>query len=429
MDEEAGNRIVEPTIPTSTERSSTADDRRSSARRCPSPGPALKRAGADAWQGSRWVWSATLILLLVLGALASALDADVTVGRRWVDVGAALATVLVFAFLIDRDVMDTQTRQLAGVAVLIVAWMALTLLHPAFFIVLFALFAQLYMRLPLRWAYAGTVVLTLGSVLVSVAGTDGSPSAWVIFGLIGLLTVAGASLEGRWIHRIITQSAERRSLIEELEATRSELGEAERAAGQLEERQRLAGEIHDTLAQGFTSIVMLLEAVSADLPPDTGPDARRRLELASATARENLEEARRLVAGLDPAPLDDATLVGAVQRVVGSFGAESDVRTEVEIRGRADDLPPATEVAVLRAAQEALANVRRHASATHVTVGLTFDGSGVVLDVVDDGTGFDPGAAPGHGLRGIRRRVEQVGGEVSIDSQPGAGTHVRVRVP
>jgi signal transduction histidine kinase len=400
-----------------------------SGRSGPSAADAAERAGADAWQGSRGVWSAALIVLLGLGALATALDGDVTVGRRWVAVTGALATALVFAFLIDRDVMDTQPRQFAGVAVLIGAWMALTLLHPAFFIVLFGLFPQLYMRLPLRWAYAGSAVLALGSVLVSVGGTDGGPAAWVIFGLIGLLTVAGATLEGRWIHRIITQSAERRSLIEELEATRSELGEAERAAGQLEERQRLAGEIHDTLAQGFTSIVMLLEAVSADLPPDTGPGTRRRLDLASDTARENLEEARRLVAGLDPAPLDGATLVGAVQRLVTSFGAETDVRTDVEIRGRADDLPAATDVAVLRAAQEALANVRRHASATHATLTLTFEGGGVVLDVVDDGTGFDREAAPGHGLPGIRRRVEQVGGEVSIDSQPGSGTHVRVRVP
>jgi signal transduction histidine kinase len=422
---------MESTVSTShpTEGPTMTDPSRVPARPCPGATGASERAGPDAWHGSRWVWSLALIVLLGLGALAAALDGDVAVGRRLVAVAGALATALVFAFLIDRDVMDTQPRQFAGVAVLLGAWIALTLLHPAFFIVLFALFPQMYMRLPLRWAYAGTAVLALGSVLVSVGGSDGGLAAWVIFGLLGLLTVAGATLEGRWIHRIISQSAERRALIEELEATRSELGEAERAAGQLEERQRLAAEIHDTLAQGFTSIVMLLEAVSAELPPNTGPDTRRRLDLASDTARENLEEARRLVAGLDPAPLDGATLVGAIQRLAGSFGAESDVRTDVEIRGDADDRPPATDVAVLRAAQEALANVRRHASATHVTLTLTFEGSSVLLDVVDDGIGFDREVAPGHGLRGIRRRVEHIGGEVSIDSTPGSGTRVRVRVP
>jgi signal transduction histidine kinase len=420
---------VETTIPNPTEGPTMTNAPRSPGGSCPPPAAAAERAGADAWQGSRWVWSVALVVLLGLGALAAGLDGDVSAGRRWVAVLGAVATALVFVFLIDRDVMDTQPRQYLGVAVLIGAWFALTIVHPTFFIVLFPLFAQLYMRVPLRWAYAGTVVLALGSVLVSVAGTDGSPAAWVIFGLIGLLTVAGATLEGRWIHRIITQSAERRALIEELEATRSELGVAERAAGQLEERQRLAAEIHDTLAQGFTSIVMLLEAVAADLPPDTGPDVRRRLDLASATARENLEEARRLVAGLDPVPLDGSTLVDAVRRLATSFGAETDVRAAVEVRGRADDLPAATDVTVLRAAQEALANVRRHASATEVTLTLTFEGSHVVLDVVDDGIGFDREAAPGHGLRGIHRRVEQVGGEVSIDSRPGAGTHVRVSVP
>jgi len=306
--------------------------------------------------------------------------------------------------------------------------MALTALHPAFFAALIGLFPQLYLRLPLVRAFVATAVLGAGSVVLQVQA-DGDQSPWSVYALLFVLTVGGAALQGRWISSIISQSAERRELIEQLEATRAELGRAERAAGQLEERQRLAAEIHDTLAQGFTSIVMLLEAVAADLPPDAGPDVHRRLDLASATARENLEEARRLVAGLDPAPLDGSTLVGAVRRLVQGFGAETDIRAEVEVRGAADDLPAATDVTVLRAAQEALANVRRHASATAVTLTLTFEGSHVVLDVVDDGVGFDRGAAPGHGLRGIRRRVEQVGGEVSIDSRPGAGTHVRVSVP
>jgi signal transduction histidine kinase len=396
---------------------------------CRSGDAPVERTGADAWQRARWAWSAGLLALLALSACLAALDGDVSTGRRVVAVAGALTTALVFALLIDRDVMDTQARQFAGVAFLIGAWLALTLVHPVFSIVLFGLFAQLYMRLPLRWAAVGSVALGLGSAAIQVADSDGSPSAWAVAGLIGVLMVGGSILQGRWIGRIITQSAERRSLIEELEAARSELGVAERAAGQLEERQRLAAEIHDTLAQGFTSIVMLLEAVAADLPPDAGPDVHRRLELASATARENLEEARRLVAGLDPAPLDGSTLVDAVRRLARSFGAETDVRTAVEVRGHAHGLPAATDVAVLRATQEALANVRRHASATEVALTLTFEGGHVVLDVVDDGVGFDREAAPGHGLRGIHRRVQQVGGEVSIDSRPGAGTHVRVSVP
>jgi signal transduction histidine kinase len=198
----------------------------------------------------------------------------------------------------------------------------------------------------------------------------------------------------------------------------------------LAERQRLSGEIHDTLAQGFTSILMLLQAAE----PHAGDGARRPLELAARTARENLAEARALVAALGPPALDSAPLAEAVRRLTERLGEEIDGATSYETHGEPRALPPGTEVVLLRAAQEALANVRKHARAAHVEVEVTYGEKAVRVDVRDDGAGFDHSAvavrAGQHwGLRGMRDRVGQVGGSMEIESSPGRGTALTVEVP
>jgi signal transduction histidine kinase len=229
--------------------------------------------------------------------------------------------------------------------------------------------------------------------------------------------------------RVIEQSLERAALIEQLEATRAELAAAHHEAGVQAERHRLAGEIHDTLAQGFTSIVTLLQAAEASLRPDS-QEARRHLDLALVTARENLAEARTLVTTLTPAPLEAGTLGDSVHRVTGTTGAQAGIEARAEVTGTARRLPTGTEVVLLRVCQEALANVRKHASAHQVRVRLCYAAATVRLTVTDDGTGFDP-AKPdgGYGLKGMADRVSQVGGTVEVTSAPGAGTEVRAEVP
>ncbi|MGI8694709.1 MAG: sensor histidine kinase, partial [Geodermatophilaceae bacterium] len=187
-------------------------------------------------------------------------------------------------------------------------------------------------------------------------------------------------------------------------------------------------DIHDTLAQGFTSIVMLLEAADAEIGADDEA-VRRHLALARSTARENLAEARSLVAALSPAGLADGSLVDAIRRLVSRCAEELQVRAAVSVTGDPRRLSSATEVVLLRAAQEGLANVRKHAGASQIHVYMDYGADLTTLRVCDDGSGFEPSVAEGFGLAGMRTRAEQAGGSLRLDSTPGAGTTIELRVP
>jgi signal transduction histidine kinase len=264
----------------------------------------------------------------------------------------------------------------------------------------------------------------------------GALEAWRNPGLAGALIAVGivifsvtfSYVYSRWMILVIEQSVEQAALIEQLESTRAELAAAHHEAGVLAERHRLAGEIHDTLAQGFASIVTLLQAAESSVGAET-PEARRHLDLALVTARENLAEARTLVTALSPAALESGTLGDAVRRVTDTTAAQAAIRSSSQITGSACRLPTSTEVVLLRVCQEALANVRKHAAARQVSVRLCYADGSVRLTVADDGNGFDPGTARGYGLRGMRERVRQVGGTVEITSAPGVGTEVSAEVP
>ncbi|NWF80004.1 MAG: sensor histidine kinase [Chloroflexi bacterium] len=226
---------------------------------------------------------------------------------------------------------------------------------------------------------------------------------------------------------------ERRQTIAALEAARRELAAAERAAGVLEERQRLARDIHDTLAQSFTSIVMHLEAAEPQLER-VSDSAHRHVGQARQSARDGLAEARRLVWALRPEALDQASLPEALERLAGRWSEASGVAATTTITGAPRPLPAEVEVTLLRVAQEALANVRKHARATTVTLTLSFMDDALLLDVQDDGVGFVSGVAPGargeggFGLTGMRERVARLGGSLSVESAPGEGTTVVVEL-
>ena len=270
-------------------------------------------------------------------------------------------------------------------------------------------------------------------VIFNVIG--GGLEAWRDPGLAGALTALGivafavafAYVYSRWMARVIEQSLDRAALIEQLGATRAELAAAHHEAGVQAERHRLAGEIHDTLAQGFTSIVTLLQAAEASL--DAESHARRHLDLALVTARENLAEARTLVTTLTPVTLEAGTLGDTVHRVTGATGVQAGIEAHAEVTGTPRRLPTGTEVVLLRVCQEALANVRKHAAARRVWVRLCYADTAVRLTVRDDGKGFDPSTSNGgYGLKGMLDRVRQAGGTVEVTSAPGSGTEVRAEV-
>jgi signal transduction histidine kinase len=255
---------------------------------------------------------------------------------------------------------------------------------------------------------------------------------------LGVFTIAFARVFAAWTMRVIERNRQHAALIAQLRSTRAELAAAHHQQGVFSERSRLAAEIHDTLAQGFTSIVTLVQAAQATVP-EPNP-AREHLELALRTARENLAEARALVAALSPIGLDGASLGGAVTRAARSTEDETRAAIRCEISGRKRPLPTATEVVLLRVCQEALANVRKHAHASTVDVCLHYADGEVSLTVIDDGQGFDVASVSGggggetcgpggYGLRGMHDRLCQAGGTLTVTSGPGAGTTVRAEVP
>ena len=203
-----------------------------------------------------------------------------------------------------------------------------------------------------------------------------------------------------------------------------------REAGVLDERQRMAGEIHDTLAQGLTGIVTQLEAAGA-----RPADWHRHVETATQLARDSLTEARRSVQALRPRSLERAPLPEALAEVVERWSGVTGVPAELTTTGTARPLLPEIEVALLRTAQEALANVGKHANATRVGLTLSYMEDLVTLDVRDDGTGFDPAGVPagttegGFGLTAMRERVRRIAGTLAVESEPGAGTAISACAP
>lgn len=202
--------------------------------------------------------------------------------------------------------------------------------------------------------------------------------------------------------------------------------------GATRERNRLAREIHDTLAQGLTGIALQLESVDALLESGAGPDRIRPVvQGALDVTRVNLDEARRSVLDLRAAPLAGRTLAEALAALAAEFDTAHPPAVEISTSGGNRPLPVRLEVGLYRMAQEALANVARHAGASRVTVDLRVTPVQVRLRVRDNGRGFDPDHVPPgrFGLIGLRERAKLLGGALTLESSPGAGVRIEVTVP
>ncbi|MDQ2722910.1 MAG: sensor histidine kinase [Actinomycetota bacterium] len=311
-----------------------------------------------------------------------------------------------------------------------IGWLALLVFSPEGVYLAFPLFFVQLHLLPVRWGLAAVVATTIAAI----AGFSWHQGALAVGAVIGpALGAAVAVAVVLGYQALYRESEQRRRLIEELMATREELAAAEHTAGVLAERERLAHEIHDTLAQGLSSIQLLLRAAERMLPerPD---DALGHVVHARETAVDNLEEARRFVRGLTPPDLAKGSLPAALERLCANTFASTGVVVNWQLSGMAVPLPTAHEVALLRIAQSALANAAQHADATRVGLTLSYMDTEVALDVVDDGAGFDPGGvAPrddrGFGLPGMRARARSLQGTMAVESAVGAGTAVAVTLP
>ncbi|MCZ2836566.1 sensor histidine kinase [Modestobacter sp. VKM Ac-2985] len=411
-------------------------------------GSRLRSAVLPAWRGedgapvSEAGWRATVLAwhVAVAAMLGTALVRAVAVvdadgGPRALLVGALVVWAAAYALLGAHALVSRHERRAnAYLAVMVTAIGVVGWVEPSLLFLMFLVYTQVWFlteSVPagVRWTVAAAAASTVGPLL---AWTRGDEPLWgpgqTLVGLAFSLAM------GLWVNGLLAKSEQRAALIEELESTRAELADAHREQGVAAERERWAREVHDTLAQGYTSIVVLAQTVAAQLPGDPGAAAER-VALIEEVARENLAEARAMVAAFAPVALDSSTLVDALGRLAERFGRETGLATRLDTAALAGDagLTRVEEIVLLRGAQEALANVRRHAAARAVVLRVsrveTGEAAHVSVHVEDDGVGFDPAVADGVGLAGLRDRAEQVGGAVDVVSAPGAGTRVTVRVP
>lgn len=349
--------------------------------------------------------TAIIVIAVVLGAVYTA-------GALWPRV---------------RSSTSTAAQWLLAVGLV---WIALLVVSPDAVYVAFPLFFLHMHLLPTKWGLAAVAATTVAAI-AGFSWHLGGLTVGVVIGPVLGATVAVAVVLG--YDALYRESEERARLIEELTTARGELAAVEQAAGALAERERLAREIHDTLAQGLSSIQLLLRA-SERLLPERPDEARGHVVHARETAVSNLEEARRFVSALTPPALEKGSLPAALERLCATAVESGGPTVDWTLSGTAVALPTAHEVALLRIAQSALGNALQHGQARRVAMTLSYMDTEVALDVVDDGVGFDPdaltvGANRGFGLPGMRARARSRGGSMVVETAPGRGSAIAVTLP
>jgi signal transduction histidine kinase len=365
-----------------------------------------------------------------------------------VDLGlAALAGAWMGLIYALRSRWQQRQRLMEACFVVLLGLMAALVLHNSLF-GFFTWTGYLWAALVLavRWrmpAFAAVAVITATAQHGGLpTGSASSWIGWIAFIAINLIAAEAVSAFARarqveherrkqTIDELTVANAKLEESLAENAGLRAQLVAQAREAGVLDERQRMAGEIHDTLAQGLVGIITQLEAVSRDALP---AESERHMTAAVELARESLTEARRSVQALRPVPLEQAGLPEALRDVAAKWSERTHVQATVTTTGAVSHLRDEVELALLRTAQEALANVTKHAEAGRVVLTLSYMDDVVTLDVCDDGVGFAPASSPslrngGFGLTAMRQRIEGLEGTLEIESEPGAGTTIAASIP
>lgn len=372
---------------------------------------------------SRWWALAVVAVVVVCGVI---LGFVVPSTPAWWVAATALALYVVAFAAFGRRAVEGSRSALLFVAVGVLVTGTVVSVEPSL-----AVFQALAM--PTAWVLtiSRRAAVAANAFVAGAAGTGFfvslgfSPAATSSAALTVLFSFAGSVALGLWIYRIADDAEERARLLDELTAAQDELATLHRDAGVTDERQRLARELHDTIAQTLAGTVLLAQRARRELATGALSDAT--LGSLEDAAREALTETRTLVAGSAPVELG-AGLAGALEVLAERFRRESGASITVSVALDAP-LQRDAEVALLRCAQEGLANVRKHAGASTVAVTLDGDGADAVLRVTDDGRGLDPAAIPdGFGLSGLRARLALVGGSLAV-SGSARGTVIEARLP
>jgi signal transduction histidine kinase len=373
-----------------------------------------------------------LHLTLVVLAVASAVryvDGHGLGDAGWVLGGVALLLGLYAVYPLS-GLPGTSWGPPAWCLSLVAVWIVLVALAPSFAWLAVPLAFVALRVLPFVFACVVLAAMVI-AVVVSWTRMQGETDLTIIAGPVCIAVLAVAA------YRQLDQAAAaRQQLLDELEEAQVDLLDAQHRAGVIAERARLSREIHDGVAQGLSSINLLLQAAEQDW--DERPAAaREHVGQAALTARDGLDDVRRVVRDLAPAELavdGGGGLVGALQQTRDRMARGTGIAVDIRVHGEPAPLPPELATALLRSARGALANVIEHSGAHHATVTLTYQPDAVLLDVRDDGHGFDPARISaagdrGHGLGGIRARLERLGGALVIESGIGEGTVLGVSAP
>jgi len=327
------------------------------------------------------------------------------------------------------------------VAAWILAGANLALLHHHIFafVGFFIVFPMLWSVHATRLGGIGATVLFGAGIALAFPATSGMEG--VSTGLVSTLFSLSMGLWMWQLHEVRAHAVEALAAKEEalaaLARAQAELATAERSAGADAERRRWAREVHDTLAQGFVSVITLAQAAAGSQERGDEEDLGRRLSQIETVARDNLAEARALVAGEGPTALQGTDLAQALTRLADAEAAHGGVVPvlSLELPG---PLPAIIEITALRTVQEALSNVRRHARADSVRVEARSEDTGgtseLVVTITDNGTGTG-GAQEGTGLTGMRSRLEAAGGSLTVDpahapdARGHTGTVLEARMP
>ena len=384
----------------------------------------------------------TVAQLVILGALAPS-----AMGGRWGSAWPNLVLCLAAALWSLLALHPGLRKRAPVMAVFVAGVVAISFLlvirDPWFGFYAYAGYNYSIVLLPWPWQLPGVAATAVVAATSQTAGLHDRAAPAHVVAFAGVLAANAIAICGvTWfLHRIETQHEQRGQMLEELREANRKLEAAlaenaglhkqlltqAREAGALDERQRMAREIHDTLAQGLTGIITQLQA--AEYVADEPAEWREHHDAAVRLARESLTEARRSVDAMRPEPLEDASLADAVAGIAARWSALHRIEVQVMTTGTERPLPPQAETALLRTAQEALANIAKHARATRAGVTLSYMDHEVALDVRDDGRGLANSTAGGFGLIAMRQRIEGLAGTLHIESEPGLGTGISACIP
>ncbi|MBM7051556.1 sensor histidine kinase [Rothia sp. ZJ1223] len=426
----------------------------------------IPTTGAAVLQSLRVSLHIMFAVLLAAGVTISLQDSHLSTVAK---VGATHGAVALGVFYVVGTVLENRYARAirqgrtgfnprpfasAWLGCVVALWVVLMVMSSGFTWLVFPLMFLALHVLPTRTALFTVLALTVFTVgfpfLRTESPLDVTLSPGVILGpVLGALIAVIMSFAYRALHQDALRQAR---IADQLRAAQAQLAQQEHESGRLEERERLAREIHDTLAQGLSSIVLMSRATSAAFEQGRNGEVADALHLIETSAHENLAEARRFIHDLASPALDTA-LVPALRRLCTDTQAQELAKgTPLTCTLRVDGvhgeetsdehLPAETRQALLRIAQGSLANITAHARATHSAVTLGIWANEVTLDIFDNGRGFTPAELSeytsaladttghtGYGLTSLRARVHALGGTLTVDSTPGEGTVISAHIP